>query len=748
MSEGPEIDLEAEKKEILRQYRKLLRAAEHSKSRKDKKAIRKAFDTALEAHAHMRRKSGEPYIFHPIAVAQICASELGLDTVSIVCALLHDTVEDTDITLADINRDFGAKERTIIDGLTKISGIYDPTTSAQAENFRKMLLTLSDDIRVILIKIADRLHNMRTLGSMPRHKQLKIASETDFMYAPLAHRLGLYAIKSELEDLSIRYRQPDVYHEITGKLRKTKAVRTRFINSFMRPIEEALTLEGIKFEIKGRPKSIASIREKMIAQSVAFEDIYDIFAIRIILDTPVNQEKADAWKTYSIVTDFYQPNPDRLRDWISIPKANGYESLHTTVMSPTGKWVEVQIRSRRMDEIAEKGYAAHWRYKGQNEDSRLDVWIGQIREVIESGQDSALEFVDELKLDLFNDEVYIFTPNGDLVVLAQGGTALDFAFRVHSQVGTHCIGAKVNKKLVPIGHVLQSGDQVEILTSRKQRPRESWLNMVVTASARAKIRSALKADSRKLAAQGKDRLRRRFRALHIEFIQANIQAYVDRLKLDSPAELFLQIAEERIQIQELPPHEIRAGRLTFDASLADQKKASEKSSPKASKTAPALQKMPDKGSALVLGEDRQKLDYSFAHCCKPIPGDDVFGFVTVSGGIKVHRSACPNATQLMSKYGYRVLKAEWGEGKSAKKTPRAQASLAFKGIDDVGLVNQITQIISSDMNVDMKRVSFESLDGIFEGKVDVLVQDTRHLGELIEKLRKVEGVHMVHRHDD
>ena len=731
------IDLEAEKKELLRQYRKLLRAAEHSKSHKDKKDIRKAFDIALEAHANVRRKSGEPYIFHPIAVAQICASELGLDTVSIVCALLHDTVEDTNVTLEDVGREFGEKERIIIDGLTKISGIYDPTTSAQAENFRKMLLTLSDDIRVILIKIADRLHNMRTLDSMPRHKQLKIASETDYMYAPLAHRLGLYAIKSELEDLSMRYRQPEVYNEISTKLRKTKAVRTRFINSFMRPISEALTREGIQFEIKGRPKSIASIREKMLAQNVTFEDIYDIFAIRIVLDTPLNQEKAEAWKTYSIVTDFYQPNPDRLRDWISIPKANGYESLHTTVMSPTGKWVEVQIRSRRMDEIAEKGYAAHWRYKGQRADSRLDQWVGQIREVIESGQDSALEFVDELKLDLFDDEVYIFTPNGDLVVLAKGGTALDFAFRVHSQVGTHCIGAKVNKKLVPIGHVLQSGDQVEILTSRKQRPRESWLNMVVTASARAKIRGAMKADSRKLAADGKDLLRKRFRSLHIEFIAANIQALADRFKIDNPTELFIQIASERVTLQDLPQHEVRGGRLHF---LRPEIEATPKKTPSATPN-----KIPEKGEAIVLGADRQKLDYNMATCCKPIPGDEVFGFVTVSGGIKIHRSACPNATQLMSKYGYRVLKAEWGSSETAKKSSRSRASLAFKGMDDVGLVNQITQIISSDMTVDMKRVSFESVDGIFEGKVDVLIDDTSHLNELIEKLRKVDGVHTVHR---
>ena len=662
---------EIEKRDLAREYRRLLRAAEQSKGKEDRKRIRKAWELAVEAHKDMRRRSGEAYIFHPIAVARICAEEMGLDTTSIVCALLHDTVEDTWVTLDDIERMFGKRERAIIDGLTKISGIFDPAQSAQAENFRKMLLTLSDDIRVILIKIADRLHNMRTLDSMKREKQLKIAGETDFMYAPLAHRLGLYAIKSELEDLSLRYRQPEEYADIEQKAAQDQG-GTDPVHQLVCGAHQGGVDQGrAEFPIKGRPKSIASIWNKMQKQKVSFEDIYDIFAIRIVLDTKPEQEKSDAWRTYSVVTDFYPPNPDRLRDWISIPKANGYESLHTTVMSPTGKWVEVQIRSERMDEIAEKGYAAHWRYKGQRADSRLDQWIGQIREVIEGGEDSALEFVDELKLDLFNEEVYVFTPNGDLIVLGKGATALDFAFRVHTQVGQKCIGAKVNKKLVPIGHVLQSGDQIEILTSRKQKPKEDWLNMVATASARSKIRAALRADRQKLARRARSACASMFKKLGIDFIQANLEELAHRVKMDSPAEMFVRLTDGRLVLDEFPPHEVRGGGFI----------SSERSSLK-----PILQRQKERKrrrqrrtTRLVLGVDKQSLDYTMAACCRPIPGDDVFGFVTVSGGIKIHRSACPNATQLLSKYGYRVLKARWAGQKDrmGRKPPWPRPPLPF-----------------------------------------------------------------------
>ncbi len=727
------IDEEEEKKEILRRYRGLLRAAERSKSGQARKRIRRAFDIALEAHKEMRRKSGEPYIYHPIAVARICAEELGLDTTSIVCALLHDTVEDTDISLDDIETLFGVKERSIIDGLTKISGVFDHATSAQAENFRKMLLTLSDDIRVILIKLADRLHNMRTLDHMKHEKQLKIASETMFMYAPLAHRLGLYTIKTELEDLALKYKEPEQYEEITSKLAKTKAVRTRFINKFSHPISQALAAEGFTFEIKGRTKSIYSIWNKMQKKRVRFEDIYDVFAIRITIDVPIEQEKAEAWRVYSIVTDFYQPNPDRLRDWISIPKANGYESLHTTVMSPTGKWVEVQIRSKRMDSVAEKGFAAHWRYKDgtSNSENNLDRWLAQIREVLESTDGDALSFIDDFKLNLFSEEIYIFTPNGDLRTLPKGATALDFAFSIHSQVGSQCIGAKVNQRLVPLSHVLKSGDQVEIILSKKQRPKEDWLNYVVTARARQKIKQTLKEERKKIAAEGKEILRRKFKSLGVTFLSVNITELERHYTVDSATELYYQIARGKIDLKKLKGFSVENGRIQF------KKATTEVNEP----VAPIIVPVPGKRETLLIGDEMQQLDYTLAQCCSPIPGDDVFGFVTSSGEIKIHRENCPNATQLLGNYEYRVIKARW----ASKELVQFEVNVLFSGIDDVGLVNQITSIISADMNVNMRAISFESNDGIFEGQVRVQVHDTEHLNTIIEKLRNVEGVLTVDR---
>ena len=727
------IDEEEEKREILRRYRGLLRAAERSKSSADRKRIRKAFDLALEAHKHMRRKSGEPYIYHPIAVARICAEELGLDTTSVVCALLHDTVEDTDISLDDIGTLFGEKERMIIDGLTKISGVFDHATSAQAENFRKMLLTLSDDIRVILIKLADRLHNMRTLDHMKHEKQQKIASETMFMYAPLAHRLGLYNIKTELEDLALKYKEPEQYEEITSKLTKTKAVRTRFINKFIFPINKALQQEGFNFEIKGRTKSVYSIWNKMHKKRVKFEDIYDVFAIRIIIDVPIEQEKAEAWRVYSVVTDFYQPNPDRLRDWISIPKANGYESLHTTVMSPTGKWVEVQIRTRRMDNVAEKGFAAHWRYKdgAANGENNLDRWLAQIREVLESTDDDALSFIDDFKLNLFSEEIYIFTPNGDLRTLPKGATALDFAFSIHSQVGAQCIGAKVNQRLVPLSHVLRSGDQVEIILSKKQRPKEDWLNYVITARARQKIKQVLKEERKKIAAEGKEILRRKFKSLGVSFLSVNITELEKHYDVESATELYYQIARGKIDLKKLKGYTIDNGRIAF----------ARVGGPIPEQGAPTIAPIPGKRDALLIGDEQQQLDYTLAPCCNPIPGDDVFGFVTSHGEIKIHRENCPNATQLLGNYAYRVIKARW----ASRELVQFEVTVLFSGIDDVGLVNQITSIISADMNVNMRAISFESNDGIFEGQVRVQVHDTEHLNTLIQKLRNVEGVLTVER---
>jgi GTP pyrophosphokinase len=730
----PTIDPEEEKREILRRYRSLLRVCHRSRTRSERARIRKAFEVAVDAHKDMRRKSGEPYIYHPIAVAKIAAEELGLGTTAIVCALLHDTVEDTDITLDDIENLFGKKERVIIDGLTKISGVSDySNTSDQAENFRKMLLTLSDDVRVILIKLADRLHNMRTLDHMVREKQLKIASETLFLYAPLAHRLGLYNIKTELEDLSLKFKEPDTYQDIINRLQKTQAVRTRFINAFTLPIRRELDRLGLKYEIKGRTKSVFSIWNKIHKKGVPFEEIYDVFAIRIILESPQENEKADCWRVYSIVTDFYQPSPERLRDWISIPKSSGYESLHTTVMSPTGKWVEVQIRSIRMDEMAEKGYAAHWKYKDTPEttESKMDKWLQQVREVLESPSDNAIDFIDNFKLSLFSEEIYVFTPEGDLKTLPVGSTTLDFAFQIHSQIGYHCIGAKVNFKLVPLSHKLRSGDQVEILTSKKQRPKEDWLNIVITASARQKIKNALKEEKKQIGEEGKEMLKRRFQNLKLEWISANIDEMVRHYNTDSALELYFRIAKGSIDLKKMKNYAIESGRILFEREVQPLPLIETKAAPAA----------PTKGETLLIGDEKQKVDYTLATCCNPIPGDEVFGFITVSEGIKIHRTNCPNAQELMSKYAYRVIKARW----SNKEMVQFEVGLKFSGIDDVGLVQKITNIISTDMNVNMKAISFEANNGIFQGKVVVLVHDTEHLNSLMDQLKAVDEVLTVDR---
>lgn len=737
MQKAPHIDPEEERREIVRRYRALLRVCHRSKTRSDRARIRKAFELAAEAHKDMRRKSGEPYIYHPLAVAKIAAEELGLDTTSIVCALLHDTVEDTDITLDDIQNLFGKKERTIIDGLTKISGVsdYGSNTSDQAENFRKMLLTLSDDVRVILIKLADRLHNMRTLDHMAREKQLKIASETLFMYAPLAHRLGLYNIKTELEDLSLKFKDPDTYEDIINRLQKTQAVRTRFINQFTLPIRRSLDAAGLKYDIKSRTKSIYSIWNKIVKKGVPFEEIYDVFAIRIILDSTSETEKADCWRVYSIVTDFYQPSPDRLRDWISMPKASGYESLHTTVMSPTGKWVEVQIRSVRMDDMAERGYAAHWKYKDAQEspESKLDHWLSQVREVLETPNENAIEFIDNFKLSLFSEEIYVFTPGGDLRTMPVGATALDFAFAIHSQIGYQCIGAKVNYKLVPLSHKLRSGDQVEILTSKKQRPKEDWLNIVITASARQKIKTALKEEKKLIAEDGKEMLKRRFSNMKVEWLSVNIDELVKQYDTESAIELYFRIAKGNIDLKKLKGFVIENGRIRFNAPTSEPaKKESDQR---------IVTTVPSKGEAVLIGDEKQKIDYKLATCCNPIPGDEVFGFITVNEGIKIHRTSCPNAQELMSKYAYRVIKARW----SNKELVQFEVGLRFSGIDDVGIVQNITNIISTDMNVNMRAISFEANDGIFQGRVIVLVHDTEHLNALMDKLKAVDGVLTVDR---
>lgn len=729
------IDVEEEKEQILRRYRGLLRSVRGERSPEHTRLIRKAFNIALEAHKDQRRKSGEPYIYHPIAVARICAEEMGLGVTSVVSALLHDTVEDTDLTLEDVRELFGDTVATIIDGLTKISGVNWLTDSMQAENFRKILLTLAQDVRVILIKLADRLHNMRTLESMSREKQLKIASETLFLYAPLAHRLGLYSIKSELEDLSLRAKEPEVYHDIEHRLKKGESVRRRFISRFILPIRQALEKENFDFEIKGRPKSIYSIWQKMQTKHVTFDEVYDLFAVRIIVESTPELEKADCWKIYSIVTDYYQPSPDRLRDWISMPKPNGYESLHTTVMSPGGKWVEVQIRSRRMDQVAEMGLAAHYRYKGEEEHVQaMEGMLNKIREMLNDPSASALDFVSDFKLNLFTDVIMAFTPKGEMRNLPVGATALDFAYDIHTQIGRHCIGAKVNHKLVPMSHVLRNGDQVEVITSRKQQPKEEWLGWVVTARARHKIKQALREQKRKLASVGRETVQHALRTWGAKASDENINILVDHFLATSPTDLFWKVARERHDLAAMPHPTVKNGRLIL---------------PKGTRTAderPLEEIVAEirgaKGGTFAIGDEVESMNYQLSPCCHPIPGDDVFGFITPQG-IRIHRVNCPNAVQLMSNFAMRIVKARW----TGKDSVEFLAGIQFSGIDAVGIVNRITTIISQENNVNMRSISFESKDGIFEGKVMAYVHDAEHLHSLVDKLRSLPEVKRVERID-
>src|SRR5258706_1467279 len=731
------VDIESEKKEILKRYRALLRAVKPGSPDDDRKQIRTAFNMALDAHKDMRRKSGEPYIFHPLAVAQIVAEDIGLGSTAVVAALLHDVVEDTHVTLEDIEKIFGKKVASIVDGLTKISGVFEQGSSQQAENFRKMLLTLSDDVRVILIKLSDRLNNMRTLDFMEREKQLKIASETLYLYAPLAHRLGLYAFKTELEDLALKYTEPEVYKMIDSKLQETSKERARFIKEFSDPLVDELKEQELKFEIRGRPKSIHSIWNKMRKQGVSFEEIYDLFAVRIIIDADVAEEKAACWQAYSVVTDFYHPNPDRLRDWISTPKANGYESLHTTVMGPSGKWVEVQIRSRRMDEVAEKGYAAHWKYKDSATaaETALDEWVNKIRELLQNPDSNALDFIDEFKLNLFSDEIFVFTPTGDLKKLPTGSTALDFAFDIHTDIGAHCIGAKVNHRLVPLSHKLKSGDQVEILTSSKQKPKEDWLTYVVTARAKAKIKAALKEDKRRIAEDGKEILERKFRHLKIEFNQTNINELLLYYRLPSSQELFFRIAKEIINVGDLKEFANNKGHIKATAQPQPEK-------PEQS-LEELVRSVRGKSDMLVIGDTMERFDYKLSPCCNPIPGDDVFGFITINEGIKIHRVNCPNAIHLMSNYAYRIVKAKW----TSKAELAFLAGIKIIGIDNVGVINKITKVISSDLKVNMRSVNFDSKDGMFEGTIMLFVNDTTHLTKLMSKLKNISGITTVNRID-
>ncbi len=734
---------EEEKKEIKKRYRKILKSAAHYIKEGDLKMIRKAFNISMEAHKEMRRKSGEPYIYHPLEVALICVEEIGLGPTSIICALLHDVVEDTNLTLKDIRRDFGPKVARIIDGLTKIAENFEQTQSAQAENFRKMLLTLSEDVRVILIKLADRLHNMRTLGSMARNSQLKIAHETIYIYAPLAHRLGLYQIKSELEDLYLKYTEPETYKEIAHKLKSTKSAREKFIDRFMRPIAKRLNDANLQFYIKGRPKHIYSIWKKLTRQNTSFESIYDLFAIRIIIKgippQEKEKEKSACWQAYSIVTDEYKPNPDRLKDWISTPRSNGYESLHTTVMSNSGVWVEVQIRTERMDEIAEKGYAAHWKYKGTDTslDKPLDQWINQVRDTLASKDNSAIEFLEDFRGNLYNEEVFVFTPKGDLKVLRKGATVLDFAFEIHTEIGKRCTAGKLNGHLVPISHVLQNGDQVEILTTKNQKPSDDWLRFVVTSKAKGRIKDLLKEDNKGYITDGKEIIARKLKNLGLENNLETINQLRAFFNKKDYNDLFYFFGKGYLQ-----PDEIKKFKHEKDAQLNRQSKIviDEKAFRDAKSFEKEIKKV--KGNdTLFIGDDMQEIDYTLARCCNPIPGDDVFGFLTVNEGIKVHRNTCPNAQQLLSSYGNRVIKARW----SSQLAQSYLVTIKLGGIDRVGMIQDISKVISGELHINMRGLSVDTFDGIFEGTIRVYVFDTKHLDILIHKLEEIDGVDSVSR---
>lgn len=738
----PEFDPEIEKKEILNRYRDLLKVCKPRTSAQDKQLIRKAFNLALEAHKDMRRKSGEPYIYHPIEVAIISAGEIGLGTTSIVCALLHDVVEDTDYTLEDIRGLFGEKVAKIIDGLTKISGIFDQKTSSmQAENFRKMLLTLSDDVRVILIKLADRLHNMRTLESLPVEKRLKIASETSYLYAPLAHRLGLFAIKSELEDLAFKFMEPEIYSTITEKLKESEPERKRFITKFILPIKKELTDQGIQHTILARTKSVFSIWEKMRKKEIPLEEVYDLFAIRIIIDSALEQEKIDCWRVYTIVTGIYRPNQDRLRDWISIPKANGYEALHTTVMSHAGKWVEVQIRSKRMDEIAEKGYAAHWKYKEHaTQESALDEWLAKIRELLQSPESNALDFLDDFKLNLFAEEIFVFTPKGDLYTLPSGSTALDFAYGIHSHIGNTCIGAKVNHKLVPLSHRLKSGDQIEVITSDKQTPKEEWFGFVITARAKTQIKAFVKEERKKLATQGKEILHGYFEEIHLDFNTANQTEFMRFTGQENLGDLYVEVARENIGLKELKDcyqAQEKDGFFRFLKLPFNILKPSESKGQAAQKPA---RKSTEESEAL-LSSDVESIQYKLSPCCNPIPGDDVIGFVGAAGEIVIHRTNCQQAVGLMSRYGNRLIKPKWTPSESLEFL----AGINIRGIDRLGLMNEISKVISKQMNINMRSLNLSSNDGVFDGVLMLYIHNTEQLRTLIDSLKRINGIEKVTR---
>ncbi|MEM1123200.1 MAG: RelA/SpoT family protein [Bacteroidota bacterium] len=735
-----ETQQETDKKLITRAYRNLLRSIKAKTDKKDKSDIRHAYELAVEAHKTQRRKSGEPYVLHPIEVARICAAEIGLGATAVICALLHDVVEDTSVTLQDIKEQFGERVMLIVDGLTKLDFKSEDSSdveSPQAENFKKVLSTLVVDVRVVLIKMSDRLHNMRTLGAMPPHKQVKIAAETSYIYSPLAHRLGLYKLKTEFEDLSLKITNREDYLYIANKLQATKKERNRYIKKFIHPLEEELKENMIPYRTTGRPKSIYSIWNKLKTKKVPFEEIYDLFAVRIIVDVPLSKEKSVCWQVYSIITDVYQPIPERLKDWVTVPKANGYESLHTTVVGPKGRFVEVQIRSERMDDIAERGFAAHWKYKKVSKSPNVyDSWLGNVREILDNSNMDAIDFLNDFKTNLFNEEVYVYTPKGDMRVLPKGATALDFAFHIHSDVGYHATAIKVNNKLVPMGYELKNGDQVHITTNKSQKPSESWLKMVATGKARNKIRSAMKEERKKEGQIGRETLERKFKNIKADFQEQNIELFAKFLKYKSHVDLYFDISKEKLNVTELLKNfNVEGGKLILKE-VKSEKLPTKPVVPKSTVDLSA-----PRSGLYINGEPADKLDYSFATCCNPVPGDAVFAYVS-NNGLKIHRSNCPNATNLAAKYGYRILRADW---ESVSQTNFA-ANLVIMGVDTgVGVIEAITHTISSDLGLNIRSFQIASNEGIYECTVSLQIKDTDQLGLVIKTLKNIKGVDSVTR---
>ncbi len=725
--------------EVRKAFDQLMQSMKSKLNDEDPANLERAYTMAVEAHKFQRRKTGEPYIFHPIEVARICFEEIGLGPTAVICALLHDVVEDTEMSLDDIKAAFGEKISLIVDGLTKLDGSYNDTESPQAENFKKVLSTLVLDVRVVLIKMADRLHNLRTIHGQPIHKQLKIAAETSYIYVPLAHRLGLYKLKTEFQDICLRISEPEVYNEIQKKLEQSQADRSKYINEFIEPLKHGLEELDVTYRVTGRSKAISSIYEKIKKKGVEFEEIYDLFAVRIIVDVPVNKEKSTCWQVYSVITDVYKPIPERLKDWVTTPKSNGYESLHTTVIGPKGRFVEVQIRSERMDDIAEKGFAAHWKYKGiKSQENVYDSWLDNVRDILDTQHTNALEFLNDFKTNLFSEEVYVFTPKGDMRILPMGATALDFAFDIHTELGYRATAIKVNNKLVPMGYKLNNGDQIQITTNKNQKPTEEWLKMVVTGKARSKIRSSMKDEMKKRGELGKEALERKLKNLKLDF-EENIEFLVKQYGFKSRADLYYAIAEDKVKMFDMKDFTVESGKL-----VVPKEEISEDAG-----RAPEEIKRPrrvvlNKSKILVNGESGDLYDFSFANCCNPVPGDEIFGYTTSTQKMKIHRTNCPNATHLLANYGYRVLKVEWDDNKDENFV----AELRITGVDSgVGVIQKLTNLISNELSLNMRAISIQGNEGYFEGKISIFVANKDQLNIAMRCIKQLDGISTVERVD-